>query len=67
MRCRTHTSGLNMIALSKETLAAYLLDDDPSVLCGVGRLLKSAGWHTETFDDRKSFFVMRRPTGFQWR
>ena len=32
-----------------------LLDDDPSVLCGVGRLLKSAGWHTEKFDDPEKF------------
>ena len=37
-----------------------LLDDDPSVLCGVGRLLKSAGWHIETFDDPETFLCFAK-------
>jgi FixJ family two-component response regulator len=32
-----------------------LLDDDPCVLKGTGRLLRSAGWETESFSDPHSF------------
>ena len=32
-----------------------LLDDDPCVLKGTGRLLRSAGWEIETFSDPHSF------------
>ena len=32
-----------------------LLDDDPSVLKGLGRLLMSAGWHAEQFSDPEEF------------
>jgi two-component system response regulator HydG len=37
-----------------------LLDDDPSVLKGLGRLLKSAGWHAETFSDPEEFLLYAR-------
>jgi len=47
--------GLNMIALSKETLAVYLLDDDSSVLKATRRLLDSAGWNVEAFTDPIAF------------
>ena len=44
-----------MIALSKETLAVYLLDDDSSVLKATRRLLDSAGWNVEAFTDPIAF------------
>ena len=47
--------GLNMIALNKETLAVYLLDDDFSVLKATRRLIDSAGWNVEAFTDPIAF------------
>jgi two-component system response regulator FixJ len=44
-----------MIALSKETLAVYLLDDDTSILKATRRLLDSAGWEVEAFTDPIAF------------
>ena len=44
-----------MIALSKETLAVYLLDDDSSVLKATRCLLDSAGWNVEAFTDPIAF------------
>ena len=44
-----------MVALNKETLAVYLLDDDSSILKSTGRLLDSAGWKVETFTDPNAF------------
>jgi len=45
--------------LSDSTTAASakicLLDDDPCVLKGTGRLLRSAGWETESFSDPHLF------------
>jgi len=40
-----------MVALSKETSAVYLLDDDTSILKATRRLLDSAGWKVEAFTD----------------
>jgi len=34
-----------------------LLDDDPSVLKGLSRLLKSTGWHAEQFSDPEKFLL----------
>jgi two-component system response regulator HydG len=34
-----------------------LLDDDPSVLKAVGRLLSSAGWHVKQFSEPDEFLV----------
>jgi FixJ family two-component response regulator len=34
-----------------------LLDDDPSVLKAVGRLLSSAGWRVKQFSDPEEFLV----------
>ena len=34
-----------------------LLDDDPSVLKGLSRLLASAGWHVEQFSDPEKFLL----------
>ncbi len=44
-----------MVALNKETVAVYLLDDDSSILKSMGRLLDSAGWRVETFTDPLAF------------
>ena len=44
-----------MIALNKETLAVYLLDDDFSVLKATRRLLDAAGWNVEAFTDPIAF------------
>lgn len=40
-----------MVALNKETMAVFVLDDDPSVLKATGRLLDSAGWKVNGFTD----------------
>ena len=42
-----------------------LLDDDPSLLKGLNRLLLSAGWHPEQFSDPDAFLSyvkVHRPT-----
>ena len=44
-----------MVALNKERLAVYLLDDDISVLKATSRLLDSVGWKVETFTDPIEF------------
>jgi two-component system response regulator FixJ len=44
-----------MVALNKETLAVYLLDDDASILKATGRLLDSAGWNVKVFTDPVAF------------
>jgi two-component system, LuxR family, response regulator FixJ len=46
---------IEMVALNKETVAVYLLDDDPSVLKATRRLLDSAGWNVEVFTDPFAF------------
>jgi FixJ family two-component response regulator len=44
-----------MVALNKESVAVYLLDDDASVLKATRRLLDSAGWRVEAFTDPIAF------------
>ena len=44
-----------MVALDREILAVYLLDDDASLLKATGRLLDSAGWKVEVFTDPVAF------------
>jgi two-component system, LuxR family, response regulator FixJ len=44
-----------MVALNKEALAVYLLDDDSSIIKSTGRLLDSAGWKVEAFTDPIEF------------
>ena len=45
-----------MVALNKETVAVYLLDDDSSILKATSRLLDSVGWNSvETFTDPIAF------------
>jgi two-component system response regulator FixJ len=44
-----------MVALNKETVAVYLLDDDPSILKATSRLLDSVGWKVEAFTDPFAF------------
>ena len=46
-----------MVALEKETLAVFLLDDDPSVLKATSRLLDSVGWKVEPFTDPYAFLA----------
>ena len=41
--------------LNKNSDVICLLDDDPSVLKAVSRLLSSAGWHVEQFSDPEKF------------
>jgi FixJ family two-component response regulator len=53
-----------MIALSKEAVSVFLLDDDPSVLKATSRLLDSVGWKVNAFTDPKTFLehaAARRP------
>jgi FixJ family two-component response regulator len=44
-----------MVALNKEAVAVFLLDDDPSVLKATSRLLDSVGWKVEAFTDPMAF------------
>jgi two-component system, NtrC family, C4-dicarboxylate transport response regulator DctD len=44
-----------MVALNRENLAVYLLDDDASILKATGRLLDSAGWKVKAFTDPIAF------------
>jgi two-component system, LuxR family, response regulator FixJ len=44
-----------MVALDKETVAVFLLDDDSSVLKSTGRLLDSGGWKVAVFTDPIEF------------
>jgi two-component system response regulator FixJ len=46
-----------MVALNKETVAVYLLDDDPSILKATSRLLDSVGWKVEAFTDPSAFLA----------
>jgi len=46
---------INMIALSKEAVSVFLLDDDPSILKATSRLLDSVGWKVEAFTDPIAF------------
>jgi len=45
----------NVIALSKEAVSVFLLDDDRSVLKATSRLLDSVGWHVDAFTDPRIF------------
>ena len=49
-----------MVALNQETVAVYLLDDDPSILKATRRLLDSAGWKVEAFTDPIAFLEQAR-------
>ena len=44
-----------MVALSKQALVVYLLDDDSSFLKATRRLLDSAGCHVDAFTDPIAF------------
>jgi two-component system response regulator FixJ len=44
-----------MVALTEETRAVYLLDDDVSILKATRRLLDSAGYEVETFTNPMEF------------
>ena len=44
-----------MVALNKETVAVFLLDDDRSVLKATSRLLDSVGWQVNAFTDPNTF------------
>ena len=44
-----------MVALSKETVAVVLLDDDRSVLKATSRLLDSVGWQVNAFTNPNTF------------
>src|SRR3954462_392649 len=40
----------------------FLVDDDPSVLRAVGRLVRSAGWQVASFHSPEEFLVQQDPT-----
>ena len=44
-----------MVALDKETVAVFLLDDDRSVLKATSRLLDSVGWQINAFTNPNTF------------
>lgn len=53
-----------MVALTEETAAVYVLDDDASLLKSVRRLLDAAGYRVEAFTDPFEFLnqvALRRP------
>jgi len=40
----------------------FLVDDDPSVLRAIGRLVRSAGWNIATFNSARAFLAQQEPT-----
>lgn len=44
-----------MVALNKETVAVFLLDDDRSILKSTSRLLDSVGWQVNAFTSPNTF------------
>ena len=51
-----HNERSNLVAAPETTgLTVCLIDDDRSVLKSTGRLLSSAGWNVEAFDDPIEF------------
>src|SRR5215467_6509579 len=44
-----------MVALNKEAVAVFLLDDDHSVLKATRRLLDSVGWRVNAFTNPNTF------------
>ena len=49
-----------LILLNSNAFVVCLLDDDPSVLKGLGRLFASADLHAETFSDPEKFLDYAR-------
>jgi FixJ family two-component response regulator len=47
--------------MKDEKTVVYVVDDDPSVLKSLGRLLRSAGFAVETFGSALEFLDFRRP------
>lgn len=45
----------------QEEPTVFVVDDDPSVLRSLERLLRSAGWATETYDSAEEFLRARDP------
>jgi len=45
----------------QEEPTVFVVDDDPSVLRSLQRLLRSAGWATETYDSAEEFLRARDP------
>jgi FixJ family two-component response regulator len=52
-----------ILALPNPDASICLLDDDPSVLKGLSRLLTSAGWHAEQFSDPEKFLLYAKTHG----
>ena len=48
--------------MSHSEPTVFVVDDDPSVLRSLKRLLQSAGWTTETFASAEEFLLLRDPT-----
>ena len=51
---------MSFAVLTSNAFVICLLDDDPSVLKGLGRLFSSADLHAETFSDPKTFLRYAR-------
>jgi two-component system response regulator FixJ len=51
---------VSVIVRSSSAFVVCLLDDDPSVLKGLGRLFASADLHAETFNDPEEFLRYAR-------
>jgi FixJ family two-component response regulator len=54
-RCTHRSSIFHFQSMSQQSVTVSLLDDDPSVLKAIGRLLRSAGWAVRTFEDPLAF------------
>jgi FixJ family two-component response regulator len=65
MRLRSHSlhqplAVVSLILLNSNASVVCLLDDDPSVLKGLGRFFASADLHAETFSDPENFLRYAR-------
>lgn len=48
---------LGHVPINRETPRVCLVDDDPSVLKAMARLIVSAGWEVESFSDPQAFLA----------
>jgi FixJ family two-component response regulator len=47
--------------MSEEHATVFVVDDDPSVLRSLQRLLQSGGWATEAYPSAEEFLRLRDP------
>lgn len=54
---------IESLAVSEPSETVFVVDDDPSVLKALHRLLRQADWNVETFESAEAFMARPRHTG----